>query len=262
MRAADPRRELVAGSTAASASASASALTSERRAEAGRQRRADRSAERAPGAKREREAASDSERDAASVAERERRAEHAADRRAEREAGSERASVLASSLKREVASVAASDSEREAEAEAVLRRALGLLARREHSRAELLAKLRRAGHGRDRAERAVEDLAGRGLVCDVRFAEAFIRSRVERGSGPLRIRRDLEARGVEPSIVDRLLDADDGEWEARARGAREKRFGAEPPGGRNETGRQVRFLLGRGFTRRQACRAIQENRWE
>lgn len=137
-----------------------------------------------------------------------------------------------------------------------LGRAVGLLARREHSRAELAAKLVRAGHGRAEAERAVEDLARQGLVSDARFAEAFIRSRIERGGGPLRIRRDLEARGVEGPIVERLLDPDDEAWEARARGAREKRFGAAPPGGGSEAARQARFLQGRGFTRRQVRRAI------
>ena len=148
---------------------------------------------------------------------------------------------------------------RDAHPDRLRRRAIGLLARREHSRAELLAKLVRSGHARAEAELVVEDLAERDLVSDGRFAEAFVRSRVERGSGPLRIRRDLEARGVEPSIVERLLDPDDEEWEARARGVRERRFGAARPAGRGEAARQARFLLGRGFTHRQARRATEEN---
>ena len=147
---------------------------------------------------------------------------------------------------------------RDGGADRALRRALGLLARREHSRAELLARLVRAGHERAEAQRTVEDLAGQGLVSDTRFAEAFIRSRIEHGGGPLRIRRDLEVRGVESSIVERLLDPDGEAWEARARGAREKRFGAALPAERNEAARQSRFLLGRGFTRRQVRRAIEE----
>ena len=141
-------------------------------------------------------------------------------------------------------------------ADGALRKALGLLARREHSRAELAAKLVRAGHGRAEAEGAVEDLAGQGLVSDARFAEAFIRARIERGGGPLRIRRDLEARGVEGPVVEGLLDPDDEAWEARARAVREKRFGAAPPGDGGEAARQARFLQGRGFTRRQVRRAI------
>jgi len=138
------------------------------------------------------------------------------------------------------------------------RRAIGLLARREHSRAELLAKLVRSGHDRAEVERAVEGLAERGLVSDARFAEAFVRSCIGRGAGPLRIRRDLEARGVESSIVGGVLDPHDEEWETRARGAREKRFGAAPPAGRSEAARQARFLLARGFTRRQVRRVIEE----
>ena len=149
-------------------------------------------------------------------------------------------------------------SRREADPERARQRALGLLARREHSRAELLAKLVRSGHGRAEAERAVEDLGNRGLVSDARFAEAFVRSRIARGGGPLRIRRDLEARGIESSIVERLLDPEDGEWETRALRAREKRFGAARPAGRSEAARQARFLLARGFTRRQVRRAVEE----
>ena len=143
--------------------------------------------------------------------------------------------------------------------EGALRRALGLLARREHSRAELIAKLVRSGHDRAEAERTVEDLAARDLVSDSRFAEAFIRSRIERGGGPLLIRRDLEARGVAPATVERLVEPGDEAWQARARAAREKRFGAARPGERSEAARQTRFLLGRGFTRRQVRRAIEEN---
>ena len=139
------------------------------------------------------------------------------------------------------------------------RRALGLLARREHSRAELVAKLVRAGDERADAERVVGELAAQELVSDARFAEVLIRSRIERGSGPLRIRRDLASRGVESSIVERLVEPDDEAWEARARAAREKRFGAALPGARSEAARQARFLLGRGFTHRQARRATEEH---
>ena len=149
------------------------------------------------------------------------------------------------------------------------RRALDLLARREHSRAELVRKLVRSGHERPEAERTVEALASQGLVSDARFAEAFIRSHVERGSGPLRIRRDLEARGIEAPAVERLLDPDGEAWESRARAARTKRFGEARPAGAREAARQARFLAGRGFTRRQVRRALEgcepaegEREWE
>lgn len=104
----------------------------------------------------------------------------------------------------------------------------------------------------------MSELAAEGLVCDARFAEAFVRARVERGSGPLRIRRDLEARGVEAEAVERFLARDgDEEWIARARRVRDKRFGAPPPPPA-ETPRQARFLAGRGFTRRQVREALRE----
>lgn len=115
----------------------------------------------------------------------------------------------------------------------------------------------RAGWPRPEAERTVSELAAEGLVCDARFAEAFVRVRVERGSGPLRIRRDLEARGVAAEAFERFLARDgEEEWIARARRAREKRFGALPPPA--GIPRQARFLAGRGFTRRQVREALRE----
>ena len=136
------------------------------------------------------------------------------------------------------------------------RRALGLLARREHSRAELVRKLVRAGHGRAEAQDAVASLAERGLVSDRRFAETFIRSHVGRGNGPLRIRRDLEAHGVEASVFTELLDPDAPEWEAKARAVRVKRFGTLRPADAREAARQARFLASRGFTGRQVRHAL------
>ncbi len=143
----------------------------------------------------------------------------------------------------------------------------------------------RVGWPRPEAERTVSELAAEGLVCDARFAEAFVRVRVERGSGPLRIRRDLEARGVAAEAFEGFLARDgEEEWIARARRAREKRFGALPRaradvdvdagdegaggegregrsgggGAAAETRRQARFLAGRGFTRRQVREALRE----
>ena len=125
-------------------------------------------------------------------------------------------------------------------------RAVRLLAQREHSARELAAKL--AGKGIDAATAGlvVDDLRGRGLQSDLRFAEAFVHSRVGRGHGPVRIRQELGQRGIGNDLADQALDGC-ADWPALAEAARRKKFGDAPPADRGDWARQARFLAGRGF---------------
>ena len=134
--------------------------------------------------------------------------------------------------------------------------ALDLLARREHSAAELRRKLIRRGVVAERAEELVAGLAGERLQSDVRFAEQYVASRCERGYGPLRIVAELRQRGVLDELIARFLQANDPDWAERARAARRKRFGAEIPTGPGERARQARFLHYRGFTSEQIHGAL------
>lgn len=143
------------------------------------------------------------------------------------------------------------------------RRALDLLARREHSRLELERKLRRAGFAASEVNETLAQLVEEGLLSDERYAEAYIRSCTERGIGPLRIRHDLAARGVEASLVTRLVDPGEAAWAARGRSVRTARFGEELPREPREIARQRRFLAGRGFTWEQVRAALgDEEVWE
>ena len=114
------------------------------------------------------------------------------------------------------------------------------------------------GFDESEAMNEVAALASQGLVDDERFATALVRVRSERGHGPLRIRRDLEARGVETSVIEGCLASNDEEWIERARRARGKRFGAVEPDAGREYLRQARFLAGRGFSRWQIRRALED----
>lgn len=131
-----------------------------------------------------------------------------------------------------------------------LDRAVRLLASREHSVRELTGKLQAKGVDAATAGLVVDDLRGRGLQSDTRFAESFVRSRLGRGHGPVRIRQELIQRGIEESLVDEALaeSADDAtDWQALACEARARKFGDALPRDRNDWGRQARFLARRGF---------------
>ena len=126
--------------------------------------------------------------------------------------------------------------------------AVRLLARREHSQLELRRKLRTRGHRPEAVERALTRLGEYGYQSDARFAESFVRSRVDRGQGRSKIVAALRERGIEEGIAAALLDLGEPEWRRLATAALRKRFGDAVPAGRAEWVKRARFLAGRGFT--------------
>ena len=131
-----------------------------------------------------------------------------------------------------------------------------LLARREHSRAELAGKLRRRGIDEGECDRVLDRLEAVGALSEARFVEQLVTSRLRQGYGPLRIRADLAARGVDPDAAGAELAADDEAWSARAEEARRTRFGEAMPEAYAERARQARFLERRGYTAAQIARVL------
>ena len=146
----------------------------------------------------------------------------------------------------------------EAADEAACRRAaVDLLAWREHSRLELERKLTRRGFPDAVVQSALDGLEQSGTLVAARFTESFIRSRLTRGKGPVRIRAELAERGVAEGEASSLMRDAEVDWRAAARDARRKRFGADPPRDLRERARQARFLQYRGFTADQVRAALE-----
>jgi SOS response regulatory protein OraA/RecX len=87
----------------------------------------------------------------------------------------------------------------------VRRTAMNLLARREYARRELAARLASRGLPGDLIDPVMDELTQENLLSDDRFADAFVSARAGRGQGPVRIRIELEQKGVDPEIVERAL---------------------------------------------------------
>ena len=94
---------------------------------------------------------------------------------------------------------------RAADAEAAYRTALRFLEHRPFAARDLARRLVLKGHPPEAAEAARARLLGMGLLDDARFSLSFIQTRAIRGRGPLRLRRDLAAMGVERTVVDAAL---------------------------------------------------------
>ena len=132
------------------------------------------------------------------------------------------------------------------------------LARREHTREELRTKLAKRDFAAEEIESAVAKLAAEGLVSDDRFTESFIAVRMRKGQGPVRIRMDLQQRGVSPDLIALHLDPRSPEWRKLAREVRIRKFGVDIPADFKEKARQMRFLEYRGFSTVQIQSAMND----
>jgi regulatory protein len=126
-------------------------------------------------------------------------------------------------------------------------RALGLLARREHSARELKAKLAARGHAGEESVEAIERLRQQDYQSDERFAGSVARQRSAQGYGPRRIHSELKSHGLANAVVKGAIAALDADWIAIAASQLRRRHGDEPAASREERASRAGFLLRRGF---------------
>ena len=126
-------------------------------------------------------------------------------------------------------------------------KALGLLARREHSARELKTKLARRGLDAEEASAAVAKLQSKDFQSDARFGEMLLRSRVEGGYGPRWIIAELRTHGVGEAAARELIEAADPDWTELARRQLRRRYGGKAPANLAERAKRAGFLLRRGF---------------
>lgn len=130
-----------------------------------------------------------------------------------------------------------------------VQRALGLLARREHSRKELVEKLVARGVDPDEVHAAVERLAGEGWQDDRRFAEGVVRNRAAGGYGPLYIRAELARHGLDDVEIAEALDGFEGDWVENAQELVRRRLGSQRQDSPSLTAQRkiADLLMRRGF---------------
>jgi regulatory protein len=125
-------------------------------------------------------------------------------------------------------------------------RAVAILARREHSRAELARKLAPHAESREEVEAVLDDLAARKLLSDERYAEART-STLVRKFGVSRIAHELRRQGVAEETVTQATETARATELERAREAWRRKFGVVAPD-RAGRAKQMRFLQSRGFS--------------
>ncbi|MBL1376663.1 regulatory protein RecX [Zobellella iuensis] len=125
--------------------------------------------------------------------------------------------------------------------------ALRLLSRREHSRRELAQKLRQRQFEAGLIEQALDRLEQQHWLADGRFATVQVRQHILKKHGPMRIRAELQRKGIAQADIEQALAAEAPDWFALAECCYRARFTPSRRLDIKERARRIRYLQGRGF---------------
>lgn len=125
--------------------------------------------------------------------------------------------------------------------------AIGLLARREHSTAELARKLRQKGCDSASTDEALDRLQTEGLLSDQRFVEAYVHMRKQRGYGPLRILAELKEKGVASDLAANQIYHPEHDWSRVLQQVYEQKFTGLPIEDYQDRAKRIAKLQARGF---------------
>ena len=124
-------------------------------------------------------------------------------------------------------------------------RALRLLSGREHSRAELERKLAAHEEAPGQLKGVLDELQARDFINEQRVVDSVLHRRSGK-LGALRLRQELQAKGLGGEMVQAALTQLKSTELERARQVWQRRFDATPADAA-ERGKQARFLAARGF---------------
>lgn len=137
-----------------------------------------------------------------------------------------------------------------------LQSATRMLAGREHSVLEMTRKLQQKAFAADIVDEVISSLVQANVLSDARFADAYVRMRSSRGYGPIRIRMELQERGVAGETIDAGFEENAIDWFALAVEMRQRKFGETLPEEFAEQAKQMRFLQYRGFSQAHINAAV------
>ena len=138
----------------------------------------------------------------------------------------------------------------------IRKKLLDLLSRREHSKYELLTKLKLRVESKSSLEEEINKLSTENLQSDLRFSESYIRSRYNSGFGPIRIKYDLSVRRVKESVVLNAFNEIDLDWVEKLKKEKIKKYGNSSSENMQELSKRIKFFIQRGFEKEMINKVI------
>ena len=144
-----------------------------------------------------------------------------------------------------------------------LNTALRILTRRDHSRYELIRKLKQRGFGREDIDEALSSCERLDYINDERTARIYIRQLKRKGYGKKRIQLELRKKGLRGDPITSIVEASVSEADEREAAERIvkknlKRFEREKDLQKRRD-KIYRFLLTRGYSREVITETIKSN---
>ena len=124
-------------------------------------------------------------------------------------------------------------------------RALRLLSAREYSRAELVKKLTPFETSPGELAKALDELQAKDFINEQRVVDSVLHRRSAK-LGAARIKQELQSKGLDAGAVLEAVDVLKSTEVERATEVWRKKFGNAPENA-SERGKQMRFLMSRGF---------------
>lgn len=122
-----------------------------------------------------------------------------------------------------------------------------LLGMREHSIQELTNKLNARTEYADIVLAVIDELLANNYLSDERFAESYVRSRSNRGFGPIKIQAEMKSKGVSQRLINEYLESGSAFWFDVAREQYKKKYRSKEVTDYKEWTKRARFLQSRGF---------------
>jgi len=133
----------------------------------------------------------------------------------------------------------------------IYNQAIRYLSYREYAIEELRIKLLKKFDSELEIARVLEQLLNDDLLSEQRYAESYIRARVNKGYGPEHIRNELMSKGLAKSTAEKALKDSDIVWDEEVYKVWTKKFKTTQIDDTQDKARQWRFLQYRGFSHDQ-----------
>ena len=135
---------------------------------------------------------------------------------------------------------------------------MNALSRREHSEKEIYLKFVNLVNSKDILLEEILKLKEEGLISNQRYAEAYIRSRFHSGFGPVRIKYELEKKGVIKTIIKTAFQETDLDWDDKLKSELKKKYESNDMKNLN-INKISKFFLYRGFDLEKISKFIKNN---
>ncbi len=128
-------------------------------------------------------------------------------------------------------------------------RAIRLLARREHSKKELIQKLlNKVPVPESTISKVVNQIAAQGYQSDDRFVEMYVRSQSHKFYGPIKTINELSfVHGISETLIDQYVNHGAVDWLQIALAALNKKYRMNANLDLDVKSKAFRYLTGRGF---------------